>query len=67
MGHNQLYLNTIQILDELLMMYIYLNIDYTWGISDIYNKWTNLTLRQCMCTWTHSRTVGTMTVTGGDL
>ena len=29
MGHNQLFSNTIQILDEFLIMYIYLNIDYT--------------------------------------
>ena len=42
MGHNQLFSNTIQILDEFLMMYIYLNIEYTWGIFDIYNRWRNL-------------------------
>ena len=66
MGHNQLFSSTNQNLDELLMMYIYLNIDYTWGISNIYNKRKNLTFRQCMCIWTHPRAVGTMTVTGGD-
>ena len=42
MGHNQLFSNNIQILDEFLMMYIYLNIDYTWGIYNIYNRRRNL-------------------------
>ena len=44
MGHNQLFSNTIQILDEFLMMYIYFNdvYIYTLGIFDIYNRRINL-------------------------
>ena len=46
--------STIQILDELLMMYIYLNIDYTWGISNIYNK-RKILLSDSVCAYGHTR------------
>ena len=54
MGHNQLFSNTIQILDEFLMMYRYLNIDYTCGIFYIYNRWINLD-SQSDCAYGHTR------------